>query len=617
MARAVRGDKKHALRPYRELAAPFVVAAPTGCRIRTRLRLSPGDETVLRAVGMQLGALAGADLAERVRIGTVPAALNQRAERKKALTSQSSARWAGSITRTSEDQYKLACRALNEHIGSLRQSIRTIEDRLAVAAGTVERRGRRTVRGYTDGSERRAKQQRLQLLKARLRNALRERASGQVRITRGGRALLASRQHLYDHIEAPKPLTEEAWRAEREGWGERWAARRLFLTADGEAGAPFGNYTISIDPTDGTVSMVLPEPLRARYANAPRGRYVLGARAQFTHRGQEWADRIAAGGPVRYDVSFAPERGRWYLDASWSTVNKGRTAPAVQLEALRGHPVLAVDVNADHLAAWLLDVHGNPVGRPHTVALELSGLPAPTRDARLRQAITQLLDLARRHACAALVIEDLDFADARATGREKLGRGRRGKAFRRTVSGIPTAKFRDRLAGMAHHAGLSVIAVDPAYSSKWGAQHWLNPLKNTQTSDQSATSGHHAAAVVIGRRGLGFPARRRSDGPRQTPQPRAAPSRGRAGAVRPEDRTGPAVPAPPSHRPRTRTERTAPARTSRSANTPSGVLARQTRASPAGQHPPQSPNTVRGPSRPGEQPNPPGMPGTANLGQPH
>jgi len=50
-----------------------------------------------------------------------------------------------------------------------------------------------------------------------------------------------------------------------------------------------------------------------------------------------------------------------------------------------------------------------------------------------------------------------------------------------------------------------VLAVDPAYTSTWGAQHWLAALK--QASPQA--SGHHAAAVVIGRRALGQRARRR------------------------------------------------------------------------------------------------------------
>ncbi|MGW3648255.1 hypothetical protein [Streptomyces sp. NPDC000878] len=610
MGKRLRGEKGRELRPYRALAAPFVVAPPSGCRIRTRLHLSPADASVLRAVGEHLGSLAGADLAARVRIGNVPAAHTRRAERKKALTGQSSSRWAGAITRTSEDQYQLGRRALNARIGSLRRAIAAIEARLAVPPGTSVRRGRRTVRGYADHAERRAKQQRLQILKGELRQAVRERECGRVRIARGGRQQLDSRHHLYDTAPGPKPVTEAAWQAQLGGWGEVWSARRMFLTADGEAGAPFGNYTISITPTDGAITLGLPEPLRQQHANAPRGRYLLDAAALFTHRGQQWADRIGAGAPVRYDITYDAGLGRWYLDASWSTVKKGQPVPVPSLDVLRGHPVLAVDVNADHLAACVLDPCGNPVGTPHTLPLELAGLPATTRDARLREAVSQLIHLAQLHDCAALVIENLDFADACATGREKLGRGRRGKAFRRLVAGIPTAKFRDRLAGMAHHAGLSVIAVDPAYSSRWGAQHWLNPLKQqASTGTASTVSGHHAAAVVVGRRGLGCTARRRKDGPRQTPTT-AAVGRAEAGAVRPEDRTGPTVPETPSHRTPHRTERTAPARTTRG-TTP---VVRQTRARPPGKHPPHGLTTVRGPSTP-DQLTLFGMPDMANTGQ--
>jgi hypothetical protein len=53
-----------ALRP---IASPFVAAAPTGARVRTRLRVSAQDETVLRAAGRHLGALAGQDLAAGAR----------------------------------------------------------------------------------------------------------------------------------------------------------------------------------------------------------------------------------------------------------------------------------------------------------------------------------------------------------------------------------------------------------------------------------------------------------------------------------------------------------------------------------------------------------------------
>jgi len=109
------------------------------------------------------------------------------------------------------------------------------------------------------------------------------------------------------------------------------------------------------------------------------------------------------------------------------------------------------------------------------------------------------------------VIEDLDFADAREQGRERHGRrpshGKRGRGFRRLVAGLPTGRFRDRLTQMTRNQGLWVIAVDPAYTSRWGREHWLAPLREQASP---ATTGHHAAAVVIGRRAHGHRARRRA-----------------------------------------------------------------------------------------------------------
>jgi hypothetical protein len=90
----------------REIAAPFVAGAPAGARVRTRLRVSAGDAAVLRAVGSHLGSLAGHDLAARCaegRLDTKGRAVSRR-ERKRALTAGSSSRWAGAITRASEDQ---------------------------------------------------------------------------------------------------------------------------------------------------------------------------------------------------------------------------------------------------------------------------------------------------------------------------------------------------------------------------------------------------------------------------------------------------------------------------------------------------------------------------------
>lgn len=184
-----------------------------------------------------------------------------------------------------------------------------------------------------------------------------------------------------------------------------------------------------------------------------------------SYRGDEVAAQ-AATGAIRYDISYEPVRGRWYLDASW----KAAPSPAPSLEELRAHPVLAVDLNHGHLAGWALTPDGNPAGPPVTIPPLLAGLPASARDGRLRNAISAVTGLARQRGCRAIVIEDLDFADAREQGRERAGgrpsRGARGRRFRALVSGLPAGRFRDRLAQMAANAGLAVIAVDPAYTSR-------------------------------------------------------------------------------------------------------------------------------------------------------
>lgn len=481
MARKKRGKR------LRELAAPFTVAAPSGARIRDRAHATGRDDEVLRLVGEHLGHHQRADLARRVEIGKVGVKDNQRTERKRELTKQSSSRMAGAMTRASEDQYQLSLRCLYDEASSLRRAIRSITRRLAVECGP--KKGK--VRGYKDQAERFGKQRRLQSLKARLARVEQRIQDGRPSIVIGGRRLAKTRHNL-----EKAQITEQQWR-------ERWDAQRLFLTADGESGAPFGNYTICVDPNDGSVTIVLPEPLR-HLANAPRGRYRLGCTVQFSHRRDEWLDRVTANRAVRYDFVYDPERGRWYLDASWGA----DTAVLPTPEEIRqfGEPTIGIDLNADHLAVYVLDEHGNPIGQPHTVPLELIG-PASQRDGRLRDAITQLIALAKRHDCAGIVVENLNFDDARATGRELMGRGQRGKKFRKTVAGIPTARFRERLRGMAFHAGLVVIAVDPAYTSIWGERYWKAPLQ--QQHKKTIVTRHHGAAVAIGRRGLGHRIRRR------------------------------------------------------------------------------------------------------------
>ena len=494
----------------RRVAAPFVVAPPSGARIRTRLRLSAWDAVVVRAVGEQLGRLAGQDLRLRCQIGPGP---DQRTIRKQAMTAACSSRWAGAITRTSNDQWERGLKNLLDARVGLRRAASKLRARLAVSAG--DRQGR--TRGYASRAERFEKQRRLRHVQARLADVEERIVTGRVSVCRGGRRL-AKLRHTLDRDDTAQ------WRA----W---WEAERLFLTADGEADKLWGNETIRVHPDQGWLEIRLPTP-RAHLSNTP-GRaptYRLSCPVAFAHRGGEWAAQ-AASGAVRDDISLDPAKGggtgkgRWRLDASWRLPAR----PVPPLDELRQQHSLGVDLNADHLAAWVLDPAGNPRGEPHTIPLDLDGQPASTRDGRLRAAVAELLRLAKANGCRSLSVENLGFADARHTGRETLGRGRRGKAFRRVVSGMPTRQFRDLLVGMAANRGLWIIAVDPAWTSVWGGRYWQQPL-NGSTRRPIMVSRHHAAALVIGRRGLGHRARRRGWCDWRRPedrQQRAADSAGR------------------------------------------------------------------------------------------
>ncbi|MBZ9644059.1 transposase, partial [Streptomyces sp. PSKA30] len=437
--------------------------------------LTAGDEKVLRLVGDLLGSLASRDLKARCAAGLDHGA-EQWAERKRTLTQESSSRWAGSITKATHDQWALARRGQLAHVQSLEAGIATIAHRLSLPVG--EKGTQQAPDGYRSKQEWFAKARRLHLLEDRLEAARADREAGVVHVVRGGKRLLNTRHHLMT-----ARLTEAVWRA-------RWEAGRRFLQADGESGKRYGNETIRVTG-DGEVSLKLPAPL-AHLANAPHGRYVLGARVSFPHRGEQWRDRVSANRAVAYRIHEATVRGRWYLTASWTNP----PVTLVPLAAVRAAGLIGVDTNADHLAAWRLDEHGNPVGGPQRFSYDLSGT-ASHRDAQVRHALIRLLHWAKRHGLA-VAVEDLDFT-ARKT-REKHGRR---KKFRQVISGFPTSRLRSRLMSMAAELGIPLVAIDPAYTSRWGAQHWQNPL----TTQTRKTTRHDAAAVAIGRRALGHPIR--------------------------------------------------------------------------------------------------------------
>ena len=527
------------------------VPGPSGAAITTRLRTTPEDDTVLDAVAGHLGRLRRADLAHVCRPMPPGPRLDDEARRqarrdvlnarKQAITAESSSRWAGTIIRANDDQYRLARQSQARHIVSLGAAISSIEKRLAQPTSDVlaredrkTRTGQTRTKGYATQAERFQKQRRLQSLRAELGRVMADRDDKFARVVDGGKRLAKTRHNL-----STAGLAEAGWR-------ERWSCARWRIEANGSGDEPFGNLTITVTPT-GEVSLRLPKPLE-HLANAKRGRYVLSGRAKFAYRAAEWQARITGGKSVSYALTRKPGRSGVYLTAAWATPDEtfDVTAGTADGEVLAAGPVVAVDLNDGHLAIRRLDGHGNPVGSPWRIDFGLTGTTA-RRDAQVRHAITRLIRYSLRHGTGTIAVEDLNFADARQTGRETMGRGQRGKRFRRTVAGIPTAVFRNRLTGQTSRHCIRLLAVNPAYTSAWGDQHWRKPYENV--------TRHEAAATVIGRRAQGYKARRREGVTRTRPEDRV---------VRATNQAGPGQSRATSsrHRPRMRgTESRPPGRT--------------------------------------------------------
>ena len=105
------------------------VPGPSGAAITTRLRTTPEDDTVLDAVAGHLGRLRRADLAHVCRPVPPGSSLDDEAKRearrdvlnarKRAITAESSSRWAGTIIRANDAKYRLARESQARHIVSL------------------------------------------------------------------------------------------------------------------------------------------------------------------------------------------------------------------------------------------------------------------------------------------------------------------------------------------------------------------------------------------------------------------------------------------------------------------------------------------------------------------
>ena len=99
-----------------------------------RVHRSDAEHEVLVALGEHLGRLANRDLAARCALGAGSKHLG-RAERKRALTAQCSSRWAGSITRRTDDVWERQMLNYRDELIDKQAAVAAIVERLAKPVG--------------------------------------------------------------------------------------------------------------------------------------------------------------------------------------------------------------------------------------------------------------------------------------------------------------------------------------------------------------------------------------------------------------------------------------------------------------------------------------------------
>ena len=263
----------------------------------------------------------------------------------------------------------------------------------------------------------------------------------------------------------------------------------------------------------------------------PQAMYQLDARIVWDSRNRisgsratktgEWHQRIIDSQAVGYRLALDGDTGRWSLTASWTRTKKLRntneqtpSATPVQsvAEVAYGRRCCGIDLNAGHFNAFILDKHGNPQGAPIVYEIPQQG----TSKQRQTRVCEALHSLARDHLLPAdinhVAVEQLDFADIAAQGRNRANRrGRPGRVTRGKTLSIPTSKFTYHAATILNSYDIKLVAVDAAYSSIWGARDWQPALNSSRK--QSGTR-HDAGSVVLGRRSQGHGPRRNPGTPR-------------------------------------------------------------------------------------------------------
>lgn len=267
-----------------------------------------------------------------------------------------------------------------------------------------------------------------------------------------------------------------------------WDNKRLFLSFMGNANRSKGNDIIKYDTETGSVTASISEGLRVMSGLSSR-KVVLG-HARFKRGQNKINDSVNSNNATYYQFAWNTRKKQWFLHVSirLTSVEQKRN----RIEKVCNSPVkeltrtCGIDQNSGFLNATIIDEHGNPITNrrfEHSHSKEMSTL------------VSDLVTWCLCNDAGKIGVEALKGLNYK---RRRSNNGGAGK--NRVVSKIPFGEFKRRLVSTADTYGISVIEVNPAYTSRNTVQ-WSEPIFGLTTHDK--------ASYLIARRALGLSINRR------------------------------------------------------------------------------------------------------------
>jgi len=379
-----------------------------------------------------------------------------------------------SLKRDFQKRFGITARQFNAAHAGLAGKIRSIKERQPELMDALNRRikkAKQVLKRITKPDSLHQKKRRLAILDQKINQLKQDRDDGIVRLCFGSKKLFRAQFHLEDN----------GYESHKE-WLSDWHNARnnqffVLGSKDETAGCQGCVATVA---EDGSIS------LRLRLPNSVEGKYGVIAGLRFAHGhdtivaaiGRNLSDNKAEWQAISY--RFLKDNKGWRVFVSVFL-------PEVKQISDRGLGVIGVDINVDHLAVTETDRFGNPVDF-WSIPCCSYGKSADQSRAIIGEAVTSLVAIAsdRRKP---IVIEKLDFR------KKKAALGKDDRRYARMLSSFAYRFIHTVIAARAYDAGIELLEETPAYTSVIGQYKFAG---------RYGISGHHAAALVIGRRVNGF-----------------------------------------------------------------------------------------------------------------